>query len=79
MFKDIHIRNFLLNGETLPKVSKYKYLGHIIIEDLCDNDDISKQNKISYAQGNALIRTFYMCTESVKCTLFKSYCCPTCE
>ena len=26
-----------------------------------------------YAQGNALIRKFYMCTESVKCTLFKSY------
>ena len=31
--KDIHIPNFLLNGETLPSVSKYKYFGHIITED----------------------------------------------
>ena len=63
----------LLNGETLPRVSKYKYLGHIITEDLCDNNDISRQYKRIYAQGNAFIRRFYMCTESVKCTLFKSY------
>ena len=33
MFKDIHIPNLLLNGETLPELSKYKYLGHIITED----------------------------------------------
>jgi len=32
MFKDIP--NFVINGETLPKLSKCKYLGHIIIEDL---------------------------------------------
>ena len=42
---DIHIPNFLLNGETLPRVSKYTYLGHIITEDLCDSDDISRQYK----------------------------------
>ena len=58
MFKDIHIPNFVLNGETLPWVSKYKYLGHIITEDLCHSDDISRQYKIIYAQGNALIRAF---------------------
>ena len=57
---NIHIPNFLLNGETLPRVSKYKYLGHIITEDLCDNDDISRQYKRIYAQGNTLIRKFYM-------------------
>ena len=51
-------QNFLLNGETLPMVSKYKYLGHVITEDLCDNDDLSRQYKRIYAQGNALIRTF---------------------
>ena len=32
-----------------------------------------QRNKI-YAQGNALIRKFYMCTENVKIALFKSYC-----
>ena len=51
MFKDIHIPNFFLNGETLPRVSKYKYLGHIITEDLCDNDDISRQNKENLCSG----------------------------
>ena len=30
-----------------------------------------QRNKI-YAQGNALIRKFYMCTENVKIALFKS-------
>ena len=32
------------------------------------------QYKKMYAQGNALIRKFYMCTESVKTCLFRSYC-----
>ena len=73
-FKDIHIPNFLLNDETLQRVNKYKYIGHIITEDLCDNYDMSRQYKIIYARCNALIRKFYMCTESVKRTLFKSYC-----
>ena len=69
---DIHIPNFLLNGETLPRVRKYKYLRHIITEDLRDNDDISRQYKRIYTQGNVLIQKFYMCT------LFKSilYCMP---
>ena len=34
-FKNIHIPNCLLNGETLPRISKYKYLGYITTEDLC--------------------------------------------
>ena len=73
-YKNIHIPNFVLNGETLPRVSKCEYLGHIITVDLCHNDDIGvyRQCKIIYAQGNALIRKFYMCTQSVKYTLFKS-------
>ena len=61
-FKDIHIPNFVLNGETLPRLSKCKYIGHIIIENLSDNDDISRQYKIIYDEGNALIRKFYTCT-----------------
>ena len=51
---NIHIPNFVLNGETLLRVSKCKYLGHIITEDLSDNDDLSRQYKILYTQGNAL-------------------------
>ena len=68
---------------TLPRVSKCKYLAHIITEDLSDHENISRQYKRIYAQGNALIQKFHMCTESVKYTLFKSYytslCTGTCQ
>ena len=41
---------------------------------LSDDDDMTRQRNKIYAQGNALIRKFYMCTENVKIALFKSYC-----
>ena len=34
----------------------------------------TRQHNKTYAQGHALIRKFYMCTENVKIALFKSYC-----
>ena len=52
----------------------YKYLGHCINDELSDDDDMTRQRNKIYAQGNALIRKFYMCTENVKIALFKSYC-----
>ena len=58
----------------MTRVNKCKYLGLVLTEDLSDNDDMASQYKRIYAQGNALIRKFYMCTEGVKCTLFKSSC-----
>ena len=33
---------------------------------LSDDDDMTRQRNKIYAQGNALIRKFYMCTENVK-------------
>ena len=33
------------------------------------DDDMARQYKKMYAQGNALIRKCYMCTGDVKCTL----------
>ena len=38
----MHITNFVVNGETLPRVSKCKYSGYIITEDLSDNDDTAR-------------------------------------
>ena len=78
--KDIHIPNFLLNNVLLTRVTKYKYLGHCI-SDARDDDDMARQYRQSYAQGNALLRKFFMCTESVKITLFRSFCTSlyTCE
>ena len=61
--------------EILTRVNKCKYLGHVLTEVLSDDDDMARQYMRIYAQGNALIRKkFYMRTECVKCTLFKSYC-----
>ena len=79
--KDIHIPNFLLNNVLLTRVTKYKYLGHCISDDLSDDDDMARQYRQIYAQGNALLRNFFMCTESVKITLFRSFCTSlyTCE
>ena len=55
-------------------MSNCKYLGHCINDKLNDDDDMARQRKQIYAQGNALIRKFYMCSETVKIALFKSYC-----
>ena len=73
-FKDIHVPSFELNDNILPRVNQCKYLGHVITDDLKDDNDIARQYKIIYAHGNALIRKFYMCSDHVKCTLFRSFC-----
>ena len=44
----------------------YKYLGHCINDELSDEDDTTRQRNKIYAQGNALIRKFHMCTEKCK-------------
>ena len=57
--KDIHIPNFLLNNVLLTSVTKYKYLGHCISDDLSDDDDMARQYRQIYAQGSALLRRFF--------------------
>ena len=72
--KDIRILNFVLNNVLLTRVTKYKYLEHYISDDLSDDDDMARQYRQIYAQGNAILRNFFMCNESVKITLFGSFC-----
>ena len=43
---------------------------------LSDDDDINRQCRLTYAQGNTLLRKFHMCSIDVKLKLFKSYCTP---
>ena len=62
-----------MNNVLLTRVTKYKYLGHCISDDLSDDDDMARQYRQIYAQGNALLRKFFMCTESV-ITLFRPFC-----
>ena len=67
---------FLLSDRTLEVVKKVRYLGHIITDDLCDDDDVQRQCCKLYAQANMLARKFHMCTEDVKVSLFRAYCTP---
>ena len=60
---------FYLSEQELDIVTKVKYLGHTIRNDLNDDDDIQCQC-YKYAQTNMLARKFHMCTE-VKTALFK--------
>ncbi len=68
--------SFFMADRELNVVDKLKYLGHIIRDDLCDDDDIQRQYCKLYAQANMLVRKFYMCTDDVKIALFKAYCTP---
>ena len=69
--KNIH--PVVINNYTLPYTEKCKYLGHIINNNLTDDDVIARQKRCIYAQANALARKFYLCNNSIKTTLFNSY------
>ena len=68
------IHPVVINNHTLPYTEKCKYIGHIINNNLTDDDDIARQKRCIYAQANALARTFYLCNISFKTTLCNSYC-----
>ena len=67
--KGCTISNFKLNGMILHVVASYKYLGHYITDDLSDDDDINRQRRTLFVQGNIILRKFNMCSLGVKLTL----------
>ena len=66
--------SFYTGDQVLNVVNKVKYLGHIIRDDLNDDDDAQRQCCKSYGQANMLARKFYMCTDDVKIDLFMAHC-----
>ena len=44
---------------------------------LSDDDDINRQRRTLFVQGNIIMRKFNMCTLGVKLTLFRTYSSPT--
>ena len=76
--KGCTIPNFKLNGMIFHVVASYKYLGHYITDDLSDDDDINRQRRTLFVQGNIrhILRKFNMCSLGVKLTLFRTYCSP---
>lgn len=65
---------FKLGTSNIPFVSSFRYLGHIVSDTLCDNEDIQREIKNTFIRTNMLIRKFNRCSFFVKCKLFRSYC-----
>lgn len=69
-----HVPPILLNGKELNRVRFFKYLGHVVSEDLKDDQDIERERRALAVRGNMLARRFAKCSRDVKLTLFKSFC-----
>ncbi|XP_022833918.1 uncharacterized protein LOC111361758 [Spodoptera litura] len=63
-----------LGGTQLNVVSKFKYLGHVINNNLKDDDDMERQKRSIAAKANMLARRFARCSNAVRITLFVAYC-----
>ena len=55
-------------------VSEFRYLGHVIMDNLSDDGDIRREIRCMFTRCNMLRRRFYNCSMSVKLVLFKSFC-----
>lgn len=64
----------MLDGTALKRVSQFKYLGHIVSENLSDEADIERERRALTVRANMLVRRFARCSNEVKITLFKAYC-----
>lgn len=64
----------LLNGQQLNRVSSFKYLGHLLTEDLRDDADVERERRALAMRANMIARRFNRCTAQVKVMLFKAYC-----
>ena len=58
----------------IPVETSCRYLGHIIANNLNDNEDIRRQLRCFYGRSNMLLCTFEACSYTVKLLLFMSYC-----
>ena len=74
--KNLSFPAFCLAGQVLPVCSKAKYLGHVINDQLTDDDDLYRQRRTLYAQANMLKRKFHFCSVEVKVNLFRAFCTP---
>lgn len=63
-----------INGSLIQIVTQFKYLGHVVTEDLKDNLDMERERRALAVRGNMLARRFAGCSLPVKITLFKAYC-----
>lgn len=64
----------MVDGMELKIVQSFKYLGHLVTEDLKDDPDIERERRALAVRSNMLARRFARCTREVKLTLFRAYC-----
>ena len=74
-YKRRNVGTFCLYGTALDIVDNEKYLGHYISSDISDTVDIKNQMKMFYVRANMILRKFSRCSDAVKLTLVRSYCC----
>ncbi|XP_047997279.1 uncharacterized protein LOC125234903 [Leguminivora glycinivorella] len=68
------ILDVFLNGLPVRRVQQFKYLGHILTDDLKDDKDIERERRALSVRCNMLARKFGRCSDEVKVTLFRAYC-----
>ena len=61
-----------IDNKLLKVVKSYKYLGHLISEDLSDDIDIYSNIKQLYKQSYAILYNFNHCSKDTKIILFKT-------
>ena len=66
----INVPKVFLNLHLLRWVTKYKYLGTILTDDLSDDSNMLRQRCTCYARCTSLIRNFSSCALDVKVKLF---------
>ena len=67
---------FYLSNSTLAVSKDIKYLVHVISDDWTDYKDLYRPCSKNYAPANMLRRKFSMCSDSVKCSLLRTYITP---
>jgi len=65
---------FHTDGHCLQFVNEFRYLGHIISNNLCDDADIKREIHNMYVRTNMLIQRFRKCSQHVKIAIFIAYC-----
>jgi exonuclease III len=63
-----------LCGAPVRRVTRFKYLGHWVTDNLQDDADIERERRALAVRCNMLSRRFARCDRNVKITLFKAYC-----
>ncbi|CAG9129758.1 unnamed protein product [Plutella xylostella] len=63
-----------LCGCTMKRVTEFRYLGHLVNEDLHDDADIERERRALSVRCNMVARRFARSNREVKVSLFKAYC-----